>query len=688
MTNILSRLRAGVLHPIATVFLITIAARFFGLLFHYFGTDPAGHGIVTSPLNVLIIAVPYHFSVLFLIGGVSLLLWKLLKPLRPVVTISVFGLCGVLIALGQIDLGLLRYLDHRFTPSMMKTYVSRNLLSTDFYQPLLFDMSYLLLSLGIIFSAWLAMGLLVVINYLRSRHTYDLPWSIILVFFSMAWLFHYPVSLAHGFQREFLKPTEIVFFPYLLASDKVPAPVNEHRASTDMREAVLKAGDVTWLDPKFPILRDRVLPNRFMKDNRGELPDIIIFMVESLRGCDVGYGLFQKTRGQTVTPNLDRLAERAVIFPRYISNGHPSAHAFVSINTGLWPTREKPIISCFQEINFDALPKRLRDFGYTNMILWGSNPSFDNQLPWGKKWYDHLVYELPQNKLLYVRRMGDDLIMDELLRLISAHDRGHPGRPFFALVINAGTHEPYTLEDSEVSFFRADTGRMEDPQRRYNTVLNYLDKQIGRAVQALEKRRKWDNTVIVVVGDHGNKTNERVDEHMRFLPIDSVVWTSALIFGPERLVGPTPRRENSPCSHVDLMPTLLAMVGDNRPLAVHGVNLFANIPSHRRTSVATYGGGYRMDKGDYSLYVSKWDPKDFFVCKSFQPDGPQKATLKGTPFSNEEARLLVERINYWSYLVEQNRVWDASFLRASENNAIPGEGMFKKAFANERLDVQ
>jgi len=411
-----------------------------------------------------------------------------------------------------------------------------------------------------------------------------------------------------------------------------------------------------------------VLPNQYADQGQGELPDIIIFAVESLRGKDVGYGLGMEGKS-SATPNLDLLAEKRVVFPRLISSSNPSPSAFMAIHTGLWAHRDKLITSYFQDITFDSLPDRRRYFGYESMILRGFNPSFDNQLYWGKKWYDHLVYELPQNNLFYVRRIGDELIMDKLLELIAAHDNEDSGKPFFAFVTTAGTHEPFTLEDYLYVPFstvkaknQVDRSKIKDPQVRYNICLRHLDEQIGRVLKTLEQRRKKDNTVIIVIGDHADKTDERIDDKMRGMPVDSVVWTSTLIWGPEHLVGPVPRKENYPCSQVDLFPSILAMIGDNRPLAVHGVNLFADYPEDQRTAVAVSNIGYRMDKREYSLYVSKWNRDYFYLFPSFKSGLKSVDSFEGTPFSYHDVLKLYNRMEYWAYHVERNRVWDPLFL--------------------------
>jgi len=166
--------------------------------------------MAVSPLNVLIISVPYHFSILLLLGAVFLLLWKVLKPFHhPLAILACFS-CAILMLLGQIDFGVQRYLDHRLTISMIKTYMTRHLLSSELYNPLLFDPFYLFTALGIILSAWLVIAIKAA-HYFHLSRKRTVPWSVILLFFSAAWVFNYLLSFSYGFQRAVLKQPSVYY---------------------------------------------------------------------------------------------------------------------------------------------------------------------------------------------------------------------------------------------------------------------------------------------------------------------------------------------------------------------------------------------------------------------------------------------------------------------------------------------
>ncbi len=654
------RLKPHFFHPIALTILIVILARFLSILLHCFGTDPGGHKIVASSFQTAILATSHHLPELMLIGVFFLILWKLLVPLRPLVTAGALLVFGAILLLGQIDFGLLRFLGQRFTPTMMQTYVGPEMVSTQLYRPLLNDIGYVAVNLGTVFVAWLLMGWSAVAHW-RKQKDHGISKSLIAALIVSAGILYMPAyALAHS-RGEIFKPAEWLFVESLFKKQETAAPKDMQAARADLRSVIDSGGAYQWSDPGYPLMKRAPQARPVSVKSGRKLPNIIFFVVESLRGRDVGYGEHRKEKSHT--PRLDQLAKESVVFPRYIANGSPSTRAFFAINTSVLPHREKFVISSFMDLNVDALPKRLKDFGYATFALWGSNPSFDNQLDWGRRWYDHLDFELPENQVLITKRISDELIMDRLLHQIDAHDAKQTGQPFFAYVATTGTHYPYTKEDSYYVPLSAmgdasevSTGGIEDVQERYNITLKNLDYHIGRVLDALKRTGKLENTLIVVVGDHADNTDERVPPGLRGMPVDYRVWTSALIYGPEWLIG-KPRVETFPASHVDLMPTVLNLIGDTRTNASMGMDLFADIPHSKRQAVAIRETGFRVDKGGYSLFVRTGDPSAFWVSKSFEWEGSFSTSLEGTPFSPDEPGQWNDRIHFLSYLIENNLIW-------------------------------
>ena len=652
--------------PILLAGVLFIAVRATGLILHFFGHDPHGNAIAASPLASLMIALPYHGAVVLGSVVVAWTLWLLLPRFRNVITVASIVLWLAAIVLGQIDLGMQWFIGQRFSPMVFETYVGRHVLSNDLYEPVLFYPRYLAVALLLMFAPWVVLAL----NLLRRRADVVVRapgWKLIATLAVLTALCRIPLQLAHGHQLDVLRPPELLFAHHWLSPGKTLSVVDEPRALAALRSAADPTGSAKWLDSQLPLVRAELTTrNRYLTDETraaGVKPDIFVFTVESLRGGAVGYVPGNYALGEpTPTPRLDQLARGGVVFSRYISSGNPSPRGFFGVNSGVWDHRESFIISGSTGTEFDALPLRLRKAGYATLGLWGSNPSFDNQLFWGNKWFDRLVYPEPVGRLVITRPLGDDVLMDRLIAAVADHDRDRAEQPLYAYIANAGTHEPYVLQGETHLSAESVRANADDPDiaRRYRTVLRNLDTQVGRVLDFLATRKTGRPVVIVVTGDHSDLAGDEVPPEMRGIPHNAVEWTSALIAGPAALIGP-PRVETFPASHVDLLPTLSELAGVRGPVVTMGTDLFADIPLAQRRAVSVSGRGYRLDRDGWSLLVKRDEPDVFWTMPSFAPFASVRRGADGSPFTAEDARNLREVMNTWSFLIEHDRVWRESF---------------------------
>jgi hypothetical protein len=646
--------RLPILPPLVSGIAMLWLSQMAGLLLYSFGTDPSGHALQVSPLNALMISVPLYTSRVLEIAVVLFTLWIVLRPLRGIVSVAGVTGCAVLIVITHVDFGMQRLRGERLSLAQVSIYSSGNLINGDWLRPVIERPAAIILSLSVLVVSLVLLGLLVVARRGASSRQAVIGWRAVVGCAFGAVLCSAPLNFAYYHQRDMAEPPEYVLLREARARPATTTAAAQREMRDALRQRLDPRGTSHWISDEFPLERT-VATAPSATASAAELPDIIFFVIESLRARDVGYGLTPRAPGKSVTPNLDSLAARAVVFPRYIASGEPSPRGFITINTGGWEHNRQFIIADFPNFTTDAIPLRLRALGYHTMALWGGNPSFDNQLTWARRWYDEQLFDQPVNRLFYFKTMPDHLLMDRFIDRVRAHDATEPAQPIFAYVASNGTHTPYDLEDGAA--VPADLTPSEDRQRRYDLALENIDAQIGRVLRFLDSRPRARNTVIVVTGDHSDRTTEQIDERWRGMPVDPFVHTAAILYGPERLVG-APRREEFTASHVDLMPTILAITNDTGPTATLGQNLLAAIPVGQRFSVSINSRGYRLDENGYTLLVAPDDPARAYAFKSF-PDGvPHVVPLAETPFRADEPKRLIDMLGYWSSLVEQNRVWN------------------------------
>jgi hypothetical protein len=620
-------------HPIVRLACALIAFRLAGLFFRYIVQPDAPFD---RRLALFVPAAISNAGVLAAIAAALLLLCGLVPPLRRAIVVGSFGLFAVLMLAGQADVIVSSITGAPLTPTVFRTFRGLSVVrSNEFLEPLRANWRWT--SLGIVvFSGVVAWMIAVLVN--DARHATRTPRrrvsaAGVATAIGVAWL--------AGFAKwPPPSPIETAFAREYLGLDATQLRVPEADAIRHLRSLVGLPPGAAWIGDRYPLAY--VPPPR--GDRRSPAaspPDIVVVMVESLRAEDLG---FITGRHDSVTPRLDSLAARSVVFTSYLSNAFPSAPSVIAFHCSAWPHRRKEIVTDFSDRHFDSMPERLRDSGYDTIYI-GADPHFDNQDRWLTRWYagvsDLVASGSPATDRTIVARAIDE---------IREHDRAHPSKPLFAFVSTYSTHYPFRVP--------SDAGEREASDEdgltaRYRQVLRYADRELGTLLDMLADRRRRDRTVTVVVGDHSFYTNLRKTSG---LPENDNEWTAALVSGPADLVGP-PRRVEEPASHVDMLPTVLGLVGDERPTAALGSDLFAAPRTPQRSVLAIRPGGVRFDRDGYAVMVDARVPNGEEIRRSFgSPAGEPPGDLPSAEQMNEW-------VEAWSYLIEQDRVWNRELLK-------------------------
>ncbi len=124
-------------------------------------------------------------------------------------------------------------------------------------------------------------------------------------------------------------------------------------------------------------------------------------------------------------------------------------------------------------------------------------------------------------------------------------------------------HSPYTPPEPYRSRFPATM------QGAYDGEVAATDAQIGRLLEYLESSDRLDQTIVVVVGDHGESLGEHHEQQHGFFVYDASVHIPLIVAGP----GVPARAVPDQVRIVDVMPTILDLAGAEVPAAVQGVSL-------------------------------------------------------------------------------------------------------------------
>jgi arylsulfatase A-like enzyme/Tfp pilus assembly protein PilF len=135
-----------------------------------------------------------------------------------------------------------------------------------------------------------------------------------------------------------------------------------------------------------------------------------------------------------------------------------------------------------------------------------------------------------------------------------------PGAPWFAWVHLYDPHAPYEAP----SEFRAK--HADDP---YAAEVAYVDSVLGKFFERLGGAGALERTCIVVTSDHGESLGEHGEMRHGVFAYESTLLVPWILWAP----GLGPRVFPAPVRHVDLMPTLLDLIGVPAPKDIEGESL-------------------------------------------------------------------------------------------------------------------
>lgn len=267
--------------------------------------------------------------------------------------------------------------------------------------------------------------------------------------------------------------------------------------------------------------------------------NLVIILEESLGAEFVG-----SLGGKDLTPNLDALADDGIWFERLYATGTRSVRGIEAVISGFPPTSKRSVVKLAEtQDNFFTIASLLAGQDYETSFMYGGEAHFDNMSRFFlnngfQKVIDQDDFENPQF-------MGPWGASDEDL-LLKAHEyfveKGD--QPFFSLLFTSSHHQPFDIPAGKVE---PRTG----PDGPRDTAVAYADYALGRFIDLARSSAYYENTVFLIVSDH----NSRVYGD-QLIPIKRFHIPGVIIGGSIE-----PRRIAGISSQVDLLPTLLSLMG-------------------------------------------------------------------------------------------------------------------------------
>jgi arylsulfatase A-like enzyme/Tfp pilus assembly protein PilF len=274
--------------------------------------------------------------------------------------------------------------------------------------------------------------------------------------------------------------------------------------------------------------------------------NVLLITLDTTRADRLGCSGYARA----LTPTLDELAARGVIFERAYTPAPLTLPSHASMMTGLYPPEHGLITNGRGRLDdrIPTLAEIFRDAGCDTAAFVGSfvlHSKFG--LERGFALYDDdMTNTRPTEHGLHRQRDGARVV-DSALAWLQKRRK----KPFFCWVHLYDAHFPY---DPHVDEFGE---RFKDAP--YDGEIAYLDRQIQKLLNYLQANRLSSETLIVVVADHGESLGDHEEAEHGLTLYNSALGVPWIWAGPG--IPAAGRRVPQPVSLVDLRPTLLEAVG-------------------------------------------------------------------------------------------------------------------------------
>ncbi len=332
---------------------------------------------------------------------------------------------------------------------------------------------------------------------------------------------------------------------------------------------------------------------------RPDAPSLLLISIDTLRADHLGFQGYDRP----TSPFLDKLAGQSTVFSDLVAAASYTLPTHASIFTGLFPPHHLAV-DTLDRVDAQRTPtlgRILSEAGFhTAGFTGGGFVSVDYGFASGFDRYTTIdpvvvpkilapsaagVY--PDKQLIAQARSGGGL--DDIARWISAQGR----RKWMVFLHTFAVHEYDPPFADEQLFARphdlpadfdaqrclntsdAETNPPSEAARErlidlYDATIHHTDARLGEFIGRLDEKGLLDNTIVVVTADHGEEFFEHGHFRHRGTLYQDLIHIPLIIRMPG---APAGLRIDEPVSQVDILPTLLDLLGQPVPEGLDGRSL-------------------------------------------------------------------------------------------------------------------
>lgn len=321
--------------------------------------------------------------------------------------------------------------------------------------------------------------------------------------------------------------------------------------------------------------------------------NVVVLIVESFGREYIGAlnKMYFGGKYRGYTPQVDKLIGKSATYYYSFCNGRKSIDGMPSILSSI-PMFKEPFVLTPASMNtYTGLAGLLAKEGYQTSFFHGANRGSMGFLAFANKtgfqqYYGRQDYAADP-------RFGGDAdfdthwgIWDEPFLQYWCAKLSEMKQPFMTACFTVSSHTPYVVPDKYKDVFPEEGIAI-------HKCIRYTDMAIGKFFEAASRQPWFKNTIFVMTSDHTN-----LSDHKQYQTDIGGFSSPIIIFDPSGEVQPGMR--NGIAQQIDIMPTVLSILGYDKPYLSFGCDLMTT-PMPDTYAVNYLNGVYQYVKHGYTM---------------------------------------------------------------------------------------
>ncbi len=304
--------------------------------------------------------------------------------------------------------------------------------------------------------------------------------------------------------------------------------------------------------------------------------NVIVLQLESIQEFVIN----KEINGKEITPNINRfINENIEISNMFMQSYSSTADSEFSTTTSLYPMENGMSYSRYYTNKYDDMFTMFKKEGYTTSYMHGNYGFFWNR----ENVYKTFGVENIELKDAFADTSENIMgyLSDELLYTQAVEKLKHYDKPFISYIVSASSHTSFSLDGlQDRSKVNIDVGKYKDSFfGNYLESVNYADYAFGVFIEKLKEANLYDDTVILLFGDH-NGIDMYNEEMLDFLQKTDANLTDTdiklnyiRVACGMKIPGIENMKIEKPVSKLDIKPTFAYLLDSDAGFSL-GMNLF------------------------------------------------------------------------------------------------------------------